>query len=866
MTSDDWARLELLFEEARQRSADERAAWLLSHCPDAAMRALLSEMLATYDADPEFLEASTDVAGSVAAAIADGLVGARLGPYRITSQIGRGGMGVVYDAVRDDGDFERRVAIKVLPTWSGAALTERFRLERRVLAALDHPGIARLVDSGTTPDGAPYFVMEFVDGLPIDVWARDRRLDVRARIAIVARVCDAVAYAHQHLVVHRDIKPANILVTADGHPRLLDFGIATLLSDPDGADTGATQTNHQRFTIDFASPEQIKGEAVTTASDVYSLGVLLYLLVSGRRPFSLKHLSPLEAMRTVCEVDPPPPSTVAASDDAPKIRGDLDAVIGKALSKAPRDRYATVAALASDLEAFRSGLPVSAAPEPWARRVRRFVRRNKAAALVLAAIVAGGGAAVWQARVAATERDRADSRFNDVRRLANAVVGPLYDEIAKVPGSIAARRALVTQALAYLDSLESQAADDLALKTELAEAYQKIGDIQGNPFQSNLGDLAGAKASYATLARLRRAVAEARPDDHRARLGLADAYAREGDVERTEGRYAEGVRLYERAVTILESTAGSSEPRLLAEGRIRRGLGLALAEAGRPDDARRQLEAAVALFERDPPRAAPTERSWEHIAALIDLSKTLSLQGRSDDALPPAEQAMAMARSLASATSDTALARRTVYQASNALCNSLDRLGRTDDCIPIWNEGVDAIRALADADPTDVRLRVDMAVAYHGLAVLHGKKARMNRAAEAIDAALATWTSVTKASPDSKVDRFNYALAFSLKGEIEHELGRFPAAIEAHLQALEIFREPDVAAKGPVETVLAHEAYGDTLSDLAKRTGRPDDARQAREAYETAHKGYAQLKEAGQLPQGLAEQVARVAQKLAARP
>ena len=463
MTGEEWARLEQLFEDARQRPAKERETWLAAHCADEAMRALVADMLVTYDHDPGFLEASTDVAGSIENALADGLVGSRLGPYRVTGQLGRGGMGVVYDAVRDDGEFERRVAIKVLPAWSGVALAERFRLERRVLAALDHPGIARLVDSGTTPDGVPYFVMEFVDGPPIDVWTRERRLDVRARVALMEPVCDAVAYAHRHLIVHRDLKPANILVPADGHPRLLDFGIATLLARPGGFDTGVTATGHQTFTIDFASPEQIRGEAVTTASDVYSLGVLLYFLVAGRRPYTVKDLSPFEAMRAVCEVDPPPPSAVATSADAPTIRGDLDAVIGKALSKAPQDRYATVGALASDLAAFRLGMPVTAAPESWARRTRRFVRRNKAAAAVLAAIVVGGGVAAWQAQVAGTQRDRAERRFAQVREFSRSLIFDVNAALANVPGNTEPRRLVLDRAVSFLDGLAADADLDDAL-------------------------------------------------------------------------------------------------------------------------------------------------------------------------------------------------------------------------------------------------------------------------------------------------------------------------------------------------------------------------------------------------------------------
>ncbi len=871
MTREEWAQIEALFDEARQRTGHERTAWIDASGASPDARNLVEQMLESYDSDPGFLEGDSDPAGLVADVIADALVGQRLGAYRIVRPIGRGGMGMVYEAVRDDDEFARRVAVKVLPTWGTAALATRFRLERRLLASLDHPGIARLIDSGTGPDHSLYFVMEFVDGAPIDQWARDHGLDVEARVALLARVADAVADAHRHLVVHRDLKPANILVQADGQPKLLDFGIATLLSEEGAESAGLTRTAERRFTPEFASPEQIRGEPVTTATDVYGLGALLYLLLAGRRPHDLRGVSPLEAMRLVCDVDPPPPSAVAATAAAPRIRGALDAVVGKALRKAPRERYTTVAELAADLRAWQAGLPVTAAPDSLTRQMRRFVRRHTVAVAagtaVVLALVVGGGVAIWQARVAERERARADARFNDVRKLANAVVGPLYDEISKLPGSTDARRALVREALAYLDGLEAQAEDNIELKAELAEAYEKIGDVQGNPFMSNLGDLNGAKASYAKLARLRRAVAEARPDDERARLGLAHSHARDGDVARAEGRPDEAVGHYERAMVRVDSTPGESERRRLAESRIRRTLAVVLSNAGRPVEALRHLETTLAQFARWPSALMATEKAqWEHVAALIEMTGVLAPMGRSAEALSHAQQAMAMARNLAVGATDTAMARRSVFLAATRLCNALDRLNRTDECVPVWHEGLDAVRSLAAADPKDARLRVDVAVAYHGLALLHAKKERLNLAAEAIAASLATWESVVVASPDSRADRFNYASALSAKAEIEHERGNFPTSIEAHRQALKVFAEPEVAARDPIEPLIAHEAFGDTLSDFVRRGGGPETARQARQAYQTARDGYARLRQAGQIPAAVEELDGRVAQKLARVP
>jgi non-specific serine/threonine protein kinase/serine/threonine-protein kinase len=868
MTRDEWAQLEALFDEARQRTGSERAALLDRSSIGPETRRLLEQMLDSYDTDPDFLEGDSDPAGAVTTAVNDALVGQRLGAYRIVRPVGRGGMGVVYEAVRDDDEFARRVAIKVLPTWGATALASRFRLERRLLGSLDHPGIARLIDSGTAPNHGLYFVMEFVDGAPIDEWARTHGLDVDARVALLVRVADAVADAHRHLVVHRDLKPANILVQSDGQPKLLDFGIATLLSEEGAESASLTRTAERRFTPEFASPEQIRGEPVTTATDVYGLGALLYLLLAGRRPHDLRLLSPLEAMRLVCEVDPPAPSAVAPATDAPRVRGALDAVVQKALRKAPRERYTTVAELAADLRAWQAGLPVSAAPDSLVQQVRRVVRRHAvgvaASAAVLVALLVGGGVAIWQARVAERERARADARFNDVRKLANAVVGPLYDEISKVPGSTEARRALVKEALAYLDGLESQAVDDVTLKGELAEAYQKIGDVQGNPYVSNLGDVEGAKASFAKLMRLRLAVAAARPNDERARLGLASAHARNGDMARAEGRREDALDHFTRARTLVEATPGESLERQLATSRVNRGLGVTLSALGRPADALRHLETALAQFARPPLQSATSDEARrEHATALVNMSGTLVDHGRSDDAVPYGRQALALAREILSTTSDRLRAYRLVYSSATTLCNALERLGHIDECLPVWSEGLDAIRTLASADPKDVRLRWDVATAYQGLAVLQAKKDRLDEAAASMKASLEAWTAAYETNPGVRDQRFVYAGALSLQAEIENARGNYLAAIDGHRRALAVYAEPGVATVAPVEPLIGYEAFGNTWRDFASHGGGPEAMRHAREAYQMALDGYERMRQAGTLTGTFAANAERVARKVA---
>ncbi len=450
-----------LFEQAIDLPVAARDTFLDRHCEDAAVRARVDALLRAHDrASDTFL--NTPAVDLERAAI--GRTGRRLGAYQIAREIGRGGMGAVYLATRADDEFQKAVAIKIVAAPLGhEALLRRFRRERQILAALEHPHIARLLDGGTTEEGLPYLVMEYVEGLRVDQYVRERALSVDDILTLFRHICDAVQFAHRNLVIHRDLKPQNILIAVDGSPRLLDFGIATLVTtdetDPSPTRTGAPMTP------EYASPEQLRGEHVTTASDVYALGVLLYELLSGERPHDLSSKRTDEAIRHVLETDPARPSVIAAKRGQPllakRLAGDLDAIVMMALRKEPERRYGSAEALSDDLARFQEGRPVVAQGEAASYRARKFVRRHRlgvAAATAIVLTLAGGLAATaWQARVAERARHEADSqrvraerRFSDVRRLANSFLFEFHDAIAPLPGSTPARRLLVTKALEYL--------------------------------------------------------------------------------------------------------------------------------------------------------------------------------------------------------------------------------------------------------------------------------------------------------------------------------------------------------------------------------------------------------------------------------
>ncbi len=516
MTPERWQRVEQVLHEALQLSADDRRRLLARvRDTDPDVSDEVTSLLSAHDSAESFIEtpaqAETVARDAPDAAGTSVWSGRRIGPYVIERELGHGGMGVVYLASRADDSFRHRVAIKVVRgQFAGAAMHQRFRLERQILADLDHPNIAHLLDGGALEDGSPYVVMEYVEGAPINQYCDTRGLSLDARIVLFRQVCAAVHYAHQHLVVHRDLKPRNILVTTDGVPKLLDFGIAKLIQDDDPADQTATRI----MTLESASPEQVRGEAVTTATDVYALGVMLYGLVTGRSPYDVPAYTPHELTRAILDDEPDRPSaraSEAARRAMPARRWrELDAIILKALRKEPARRYAGVDQLDDDLSRFLQGLPVNAVPDSTGYRLRKFATRHRAGvagtAAVVVALVAGIVATTWQARIARAERARAEQRFNDVRKLAHTVIFDMHDAIAKLPGSTEARKLLVSGALEYLDGLAREAGDDRDLQRELANAYDRVADVQGRPNAANIGDLQGARESYRKAQAIRGAI------------------------------------------------------------------------------------------------------------------------------------------------------------------------------------------------------------------------------------------------------------------------------------------------------------------------------------------------------------------------
>jgi len=591
MNPENWQKVEQLLNQALEIEPARRRKFLDAIGEDGLRREV--ESLLAYDAKTDdFLQFpaiafSNDFFDDDESP--DALINQEIGNYKIIRELGRGGMGAVYLGERSDGKFAQAVAVKLLKRELNTAdIRRRFRHERQILAALAHPNIARLLDAGTTDDGLPFLVMEYVEGLPVDEFCDAHNLNLNERLEIFRMICDAVAFAHRNLIVHRDLKPSNILVTTDGIPKLLDFGISKLLTPEYESESEHTVTKLGAMTPEYASPEQLRGESVTTATDVYSLGVILYELLTSHRPFELKKHSAEEIIQAVCNTEPRPPSAAlnaergtrnaelknafpadaknrtsqnkhrTAPHSAFRIprSGDLDNIVLKALKKDAHRRYSSVEQFSEDIRRHLENLPVLARPDTPLYRATKFVNRNRVAVsaglLIFLSLLGGVAATVWQARRAEANQARAEKRFADVRRLSNALLFELSPKIERLPGATEAREILVNRALEYLDSLAREAEVDLLLQSELASAYEKIGDLQGNPANPNFIDSEKAIESYEKARAIRLKLLEQNQNDFEQQKFLAENYRVSGKIYGQANDYQTESKNLEAALPIFE--------------------------------------------------------------------------------------------------------------------------------------------------------------------------------------------------------------------------------------------------------------------------------------------------------------------------
>jgi serine/threonine-protein kinase len=805
------------------------------------------------------------------------------GAFRLLHEIGRGGMGAVYLAERADGAFTQRVAVKVLKRGMDSdAIVARFLRERGILARLEHPGIARLLDGGAANDGRPYFAMEYVEGETLLRWCDERRLPIRRRLDLFERVCRIVQYAHAHLVVHRDLKPANILVTADGEPKLLDFGIAKLISAAPGEDESlATLGDGHIMTPDYAAPEQVRGEAVTVATDVYALGLLLFELLAGRRASSLSKLTPAELERTICATPAVPPSAAISNEAGSRLaesrglrparlrrqlRGDLDTIVLRALAKEPGQRYASAEALADDVHAFLDGQPIRARPESRIYRARRFVGRNRVAVAATAAVglalVVGTGLALWQGRVAALERDRAQAEARRAQQVQVFVAGlfEASDPQESRGDEITARELLERGVVRIGEELAGQPESQAELSSVIGGVYLGLGQFEraetlfrsgaelsrtgqaADPARLSrllhqLGEALTAQGRYEESLvplqeslRLRRMADPASPESAASfdALGVSHHYA--GDLGQAE-------TLYRQAFSIFTERLGPAHPSTLA---TENNLANLMSDRGQFDEAvslhRRILEHSLPIYGEVHPEIA---------VSLGNLATALRKRGLLSEARSTHLRALAIKTQLYGERHPSLSTTR------NNLGVTLRSLGQYRQAETLFARVLEDDRASLPADHAFLAYSLD------NLASVQAEQLRTSEALELLDAARTIHLRASGA--ESPV----YAAHLSITARVLEIEGRFAEAATVLDESLAIQRRewgPDhprtarsqaararisIALEGPAEAEIAlvralgiqervlpssHPDTAETLLSLAKvylEQGRRNEARVA---------------------------------------
>ncbi|MFN7939242.1 MAG: serine/threonine-protein kinase [Bryobacteraceae bacterium] len=753
MTAEVWNRIEQVFSQALELEPSSRATFLQAQ--DPTLRQHVESLLAAHDQAGDYLES-----GAV------DFLRENFSQYRASKEIGRGGMSVVYLGERLGGEFERTVAIKVLLGASGPMAEET-----RILAGLEHSHIARLYDAGITSAGFRYLVMEYIDGAPIDLYSRE--LTEAQKLRLFLQVCAGVQYAHRSLIVHRDIKPANILVTTDGVAKLLDFGIAKMLS----LETAGHTTGVRAWTPDYASPEQIQGRPITTSTDVYSLGVVLHELLTGKTPRSFENDSLERILERAANEE------VAVS----QLTGDLALIAGKALRRDPAERYESVAALAADIERYLDGRPISARPLSRSYLISKFIRRHRwavaAATTAIVALIVTATIAILQARLAR-------ERFDQVRGLSRTMLFELHDAIAAVPGTIPARQLLARRGLEYLDRLAERSATDTALEVEIAQGYLRLGAIEGGMGGPNLGNTGAALERNERARTILENTLRRDPSNTAAKAHLVDALASNASALIARNRAADAIPLARRAVQLAESSPQQDQEQY---AKALRSLGLALQnQKGAKDESIPVWEKLIALY-TDIYKRQPGNTTHQRNLAMAHRVMAYSKSLQNDWAATEKHTLEAHTLNLSRLKAGDPTAKPDVAYDLGSLASIVRRKGaRHAEAAAYLEQQLALRREMAAAEPANAQMKGGITFALSSLTLDYLKLGRTKEAIAAGEEAVRIQREVQAHDP-------GYVHGARYLFEALAGLGRVYAETGAQAKACTLAREAQTLLDGPLK-------------------------------------------------------------------
>lgn len=820
MTSEKWKKLNEIFQAALDLPKSERDDFIQTACDkDLELQSEVEKLLASAETDDGFLQEDAFAIGAKLLIDNEDWQGKQIGQYNLVRKIGRGGMGTVFLAERADAEFEQSVALKVIKRGMDTdEIVRRFRHERQILARLTHENIARLLDGGTTKEGLPYFVMEYVEGLPIDHYCSKNNLSTDEKLLLFRKVCSAIIYAHKHLVVHRDLKPSNILVAEDGMPKLLDFGIAKVLVEDDPNAVTQTGMNIFAFTPEYASPEQIRGEHLTTATDVYSLGIILRELLTENRDQAENAPKTKTAEDKTRKLKDETNEDLNSNKNDKKtsrkhLDGELNTIVSKAIHEEKERRYSSVEQFSDDIRRHLSGLPVIARPDTFSYRASKFIQRNRFAAItatiVLISVLGGLSAAIWQGMVAKQERAKAERRFNQVRKLAKTVLFDYNDNVAKLSGSTPLREKMVKDALEYLDNLSLESGNDKELLRELASAYDKVGDIQGNPFLSNLGDMDGALASYNKSRSIRENLYAQYLSGAQSRRDLAKSYQNIGDVLWGKGEYERALESYLKVTKIYSEMYANNQivtADLYDVAFAEHNIGQTLFRNNRLDDALIHYNKELEIYEELKKLEPSSEKMLRGFAvAYLKIGDVWYDQINYQAALNNHLNAVDALQKLSSNEQDNAVKKREVALAMSRVALDYKKLNKLDDALNYNLKAMMLQKEISDADPTNVRYKADLAGTYGNLGALQASLKQTSAALENINKSIQLNTELLKTNPEWIGARRELGAGYLSLGDFLASQNNRREAIKALQKAVELL---DVDA--------LREAYKVELEDARK--------------------------------------------------